>query len=204
MNATMNTRTVLKESWSYFTEAVRGKTNLVQRIKAILTKPREEWEIIERESTGVNQIFSGYAFVLILIPALGEFIRLAVFHGSIRAGIAGFINYLLLNTIVVFGLAKVSEWLAPSLYSESDYRKSLQLVAYSLTPFWLAGVTNLFFSRRLYILFLAWFYCAYILKKGLPLLKKTPADKVVGYFSLVIIAMIFGTFLVSSLLGIFF
>ncbi len=58
-----------KEASNAFKEAISGKTNLVQRVINILTKPKEEWLVIANEQPNTMKLVGGYALILALIPA---------------------------------------------------------------------------------------------------------------------------------------
>ena len=62
-----------KEASSTFKEAISGKTNLVQRVFNIITKPKEEWEVIAYEQPNTIKLIGGYTLILALIPAISAF-----------------------------------------------------------------------------------------------------------------------------------
>jgi len=179
-----------KEATNAFKEAITGKTNLVQRVINILTKPKEEWLVIEAEQPNAMQLIGGYALILALIPAVSAFIKYGLMGSStyffatgIQKGLVQFLS----AVIGVYLLAWVINELAPSFESDKNFGRSLQLAVYASTPQWVAGIL-LLISPFLSMLFAL--YAIYLLAVGLPVLKKTPHDKVVGYVALTIIAMI--------------
>lgn len=48
--------------------------NLFERAKNILISPKTEWEIIKNEQSTVADLFTKYALILALIPAVAGFI----------------------------------------------------------------------------------------------------------------------------------
>ncbi len=46
--------------------------DLVQRVQAIILKPKEEWVKIKSEQMTVNQLFMSYAVILAAIPAVAQ------------------------------------------------------------------------------------------------------------------------------------
>ncbi|MDR2710395.1 MAG: hypothetical protein LBB65_03515 [Burkholderiales bacterium] len=48
--------------------------NIVSRIKNILSSPRKEWEVIDAKQATVGSLYTKYAMLLALIPAIAEFI----------------------------------------------------------------------------------------------------------------------------------
>jgi hypothetical protein len=107
-------------------------------------------------------------------------------------GIYQAISVLVTAIISVFISAFVIDALAPSFGSEKNMGRSVQLVSYSYTPGWIGGLLAILPSIAL-VGTLAGLYGLYLLYLGLPKLKKTPADKHVGYFvvSLLVIIVVY-------------
>jgi hypothetical protein len=187
-----------KEASSAFKEAITGNTNLVQRVINILTKPKEEWLVIETEQPDSMKLVGGYALILALIPTVSTFIKYGIigysFMGlhtqSFGYGIQKGIVQLFTAVIGVYVLAWVIEQLAPSFESEKNFGRSLQLAVYASTPQWVAGILLLLSTSLSMLVLLFGLYAIYLFAIGLPVLKKTPNDKVAGYVALTIIAMI--------------
>jgi len=201
-----------KEATKAFQEAITGKTNLIQRVINILTKPKQEWIIIETEPPSAINLIGGYALILALVPAVSAFIKYGIigFSGlrSISSGIQTGLVQLLTAVIGVYLLAWVIDQLAPSFDSEKNFGRSLQLAVYSSTPQWVAGILLLLSKSMSMLILLFGLYAIYLFAVGIPILKKTPTDKVVGYVALTIVAMIvIGLILaliLASILRIFF
>ena len=71
-----------------FTNAFSGNTSLFQRVKNILTTPKQEWPAINQEQPDTVKLLFGYALVLALIPAIALFIR----YGLIGTTVCGVTN----------------------------------------------------------------------------------------------------------------
>ncbi len=187
-----------REASSAFKEAISGKTNIVQRVINIITKPKQEWEVIATEQPDTMKLIGGYALILALIPALSAFIKYGIigmsFMGytsrSIATGIQTGLIQLLSAVIGVYLLAWVIDLLAPSFDSQKNFGRSLQLAVYASTPQWVAGILLLLSTTMSMLIMLISLYAIYLLAVGMPVLKGTPKDKVVGYVALTIIAMI--------------
>ncbi len=205
-----------REATGAFKEAITGKTNLVQRVINILTKPKQEWEVIVTEHPNAMKLIGGYALILALIPTVSAFIKYGIigfsFMGytsrSLGSGLQTGLVQLFSALIGVYLLAWVIDLLAPSFESEKNFGRSLQLAVYSSTPQWIAGILLLFSTSVSMLIMLISLYAIYLLAIGIPVLKKTPKDKVVGYVALTIVAMIvIGLVLamiLGAILGIFF
>lgn len=199
-----------KEASAEFTAAFKGKTNLVDRVKHILMNPRQEWQVIYAEQPNMMKILFGYVLILALISTIaaiigygfiGNIISGNTFYSWSRAFEEGIIQFLSI-IIIVFLTAWIVDELAPSFESEKDFGRSFQLVAYSVTPGLIAGIILLVpsLSRIMAIVML---YDIYVLYTGLPLLKRTPQDKVAGYVIITIICFIIISIIIATLLAIF-
>ncbi len=205
-----------REASSAFKDAVTGKTNLIQRVVNIITKPKQEWEVIATEQPNTMKLIGGYALILALIPALSAFIKYGIigfsFMGytsrSIASGIQTGLIQLLSAVIGVYLLAWVIDLLAPSFDSQKNFGRSLQLAVYASTPQWVAGILLLLSTTMSMLIMLISLYAIYLLAVGMPVLKGTPKDKVVGYVALTIIAMIaigvVMALVIGGILGLFF
>jgi hypothetical protein len=205
-----------KEATHAFKEAISGNTNIVQRVINIITKPKEEWQVISTEQPNAMKLIGGYALILALIPAVSAFIKYGIigfsFMGytsrSIGSGIQTGLVQLLSAVIGVYLLAWVIDLLAPSFESQKNFGRSLQLAVYASTPQWIAGILLLLSTSMSMLIMLIGLYAIYLLAVGLPILKGTPKDKVVGYVALTIVAMIVIALvlalILAAILGLFF
>ena len=198
-----------------FTDAISGKTNLVQRVINILTKPKTEWYAVNAEQPNTIKLLFGYAFILALIPTIATFLSfgiigqtvLGITVRSFSTGLSAALVQLSNAVLGVYVLAMVIDMLAPSFDSEKNMGKSLQLAVYSGTAGWVAGILLLIPGLSL-ISFLAGLYSIYLFYTGIPVLKKTPQSKVIGYLVLTVICMIviYGVFsyILEKVFGMFF
>jgi len=205
-----------KEATSAFKEAITGNTNIIQRVINILTKPKQEWEVIATEHPNAMKLIGGYALILALIPALSAVIKYGIIGSSFMGytsrsfgmGIQTGLVQLLSAVIGVYLLAWVIDLLAPSFESEKNFGRSLQLAVYASTPQWVAGILLLLSTTMSMLIMVIGLYAIYLLAVGMPVMKNTPKDKVVGYVALTIVAMIvIGIVLaliLAAILGLFF
>jgi hypothetical protein len=154
--------------------------NLVARVKNILITPQTEWPVIEQESGDTVFLFKNYVAILAAIPAV------CVAIGLMRLPF-GPLYWLALTgivyAIVSYILAFVGTWLlalavslvAPMFGGRGDFASAMKLSAYSQTPYWLAGVFYVF--PALSILAFLGLYSLYLIWLGLPVLMKTPREK---------------------------
>lgn len=170
---------------------------LQERVTRILKQPKQEWPVIEAEPTDIATVYKSYVIPLAAIPAVCLFIGYVVFGMPFLGRNFGFAlraaAFQYISTLVnVFLCAFIISKLAPTFASRDDQTQAVKLVAYASTPVWIAGVLYLVPLLALFIIFAA-LYAIYLFYLGLPVLMKTPADKVVPYIlvSLVVIIVIY-------------
>ncbi len=183
--------------------------NLIDRAKKILLSPKEEWAVIETESTDVATLITGYLIPLALIPAVASFIGYGLIGVGGFATISWGVRYAVISLVTTIGGAIIAAWvinaLSASFASRNDFRKALQLVVYSFTPMMVAGI--LYILPALGILaMLAGIYGLYLLYIGIKPLMQTPDDKVTSYFIVSLLVMmgvyiILGAILTAAFIG---
>jgi hypothetical protein len=189
--------------------------NLVTRVINILTKPKQEWPVIAGESTSIAALYSGYVVILAALPVIASFLQMSIlgsllFRVPMATGlIAAIVGYALaLGGIYVS--AFVIDKLAPNFQSQSNLIQAFKLVVYASTASWVAGICNI-------IPFIGWLfalagaiYGIYLFYLGLPVMMKTPPDKVVIYMIVsavvlivvyVVIGIVVGTITAAALVG---
>jgi len=170
--------------------------NLVERAKNIITTPKTEWENVVKEEPNTQQILLAYVFPLSLIPAISTIIGSILFTPfgfsfGFATGLGMAIVFVISIMVVVLLSAVLLDAFATSFGSQKNFGRSLQLVAYSLTPALVIGI--LFFIPILgWFLYVAGFcYGIYILYLGLGPIKLTPEDKKLVYLIISIVVILF-------------
>jgi Yip1 domain len=179
---------------------------LQDRVMGILTKPAAEWQKIAAESADTTSLFRDYVAPLAAIPAVCRFVGLTMvgmslgllgtYRIGIAQGLAGAIVSYVFSLLGVWIAAVVVQKLAPTFQSRESLIDATKLVAYSMTPVWVAGVLNLIPALATLVI-LAALYAIYLFYLGLPVLMGTPADKVVPYMIvsalvIIVVSAIFG------------
>jgi len=172
--------------------------NLVDRIKGILLKPKEEWQTISGETTTIPEMYQGYIIILAAIGPVASVIGMSIvgislpFTGSFRIPITTSIAYAvahyILTLVGVYVLALIIDALAPTFSGEKNMNQAFKVATYSYTPAWLVGIFIII--PALSILGILGLYSLYLLYLGLPALMKSPQEKSTGYTVGVIIAAI--------------
>jgi hypothetical protein len=173
--------------------------NLIARVTNILTKPKEEWPVIAGESTSVAALYTNYIMLLAAIPVVASFISMSLI-GAVRLVTGAHVGIIgsLLAAIVQYALslagvylsAFVIEKLAPTFQSEGNRLQALKLVAYASTAAWVAGVCNILPIIGSLAVLAGAIYSIYLLYLGLPVMMKTPPDKVIVYLIVSIVVII--------------
>jgi len=178
--------------------------NLVQRAKNIIISPKTEWEVVANEEPNIQQILMGYVFPLALIPTIATIIGWGAigilgftsFTYGIAMGLVQLINAFL--SVIIAGF--VIDALAGSFGSTKNLGRSIQLVAYSMTPIWVAGILNILPAIS-WLPFLIGLYAIALLYQGLTPLMKTPEDKKVVYLIVSIVVLIAVYWIISLILS---
>jgi hypothetical protein len=162
--------------------------NLIERVKNILLSPREEWPKIASETATVQSLYVGYILILAAIGPLAMVVRSLVSGFGIALPLA--IGMYLLTLVAVSIVALIVDTLAPTFGGERNFVGSLKLVAYAYTAAWVAGIFRLIPVAGAIIGLLAAIYSIYTFYLGVSPVKKSPADKAVGYTIVVLICNI--------------
>ncbi len=190
-----------------------GKTDsgkngaMLDRVKAILLKPRDEWTVIDREATPSGEIFTRYVMPLAAIGPLATFLGGQLFGyggfwfhyrpslmGALSTAIGSYVATLVGLLVVTFILNK----LAPRFDGEASHRSAFKLLAYSSTASFLAGAAQ--FVPSLGFLGLLGLYSFYLFYTGAGPLLKIPQNKVLGFtVAGAVSAFVLGAVLISLL-----
>jgi hypothetical protein len=169
------------------------KKGLFERVKDILLKPKEEWAVIDSESSTVGSILTGYVLILAAIAPI------AMVIGQQLIGIYGFkppMEYTIAFALITYVLAIVNVYvcaliidaLAPSFGGHKNNLKAFKVAAYSATAAWVVGIFQII--PMLAFLGLLGLYSLYLLYLGLPRLMCVAEDKAIGYTIVVIVVQI--------------
>ena len=172
--------------------------NLVERVKGILLKPKEEWQTISGETTTIPELYKTYIVILAAIGPVASIIGMSIvgislpFVGSFRipitTAIASAVVHYILTLVGVYILALIIDALAPTFSGEKSINQAFKVATYSYTPGWVVGVIAII--PALSILGILGLYGLYLLYLGLPILMKSPKEKSLGYTIAVIISAI--------------
>ncbi|HMD02772.1 MAG TPA: Yip1 family protein [Candidatus Baltobacteraceae bacterium] len=174
---------------------------LVDRAWKIVAFPTREWPLIARETIPIRTLYLGYALPLATIgPAcgllrisyLGFPIGKTVYRVPLVTGIVQAVASLVFLLLAAYVLGLLVDALTQTFGGEPDSEQAQQVVVYSYTPAWLAGI--LVFLPPGPLLGIAaiaiQLYCAYLLYLGLTPMLKVPRDNAAGFTVLVAIGAV--------------
>ncbi len=181
--------------------------SLIERVQAILLKPKPTWPVVAAEGADVATLYSRYIAILAAIPALAGFVGMTLvgiggFGVTMRIGVvAALINLVvgyLLTLAMVYVLALIVDALAPSFGGTRNRVAALKVVAYSMTAVWVAGLLGVLPSLAWIAGLLGFAYTVYLLYTGLPVLMRTSADKAGAYAAVVVVCAIVASIVVGA------
>ena len=171
---------------------------LIDRVKNILLNPRQEWQVIDAETTTVGELYTGYIAPLAAIPPIAQAIGYSVFGisvpflGTYRTPIGSALSSALVTYVLtlasVYVLSLIIDAIAPNFGGTKNQIQALKIAAYSSTASWLAGIFALVPGLR--FLGILGLYSLYLMYLGLPTLMKAPQEKAFSYTVVVIVAAI--------------
>lgn len=164
---------------------------IIKRVIAIITKPKDEWQVIKKENLTISDMFLKYAIYLAAIAAIAGFIGYAVIgvsvgFGTFRMPAGRALMWSIFQYIFslggVFLIAFIIDSLAPSFGAKKNMVDSTKVVVYSYTASWVAGIFFIIPSIAGILGALLSLYTLYLLYLGIETIKEAPKEKAMGYF----------------------
>jgi hypothetical protein len=176
--------------------------NLVERAKNILLTPKTEWTVITGETATLSSLLTSYVIPLATLPAIG-----ALLGGFVTGG--GSMRFVVTTAAIAYISAVLSyvitayvvDILATSFASEKDLNKSAQLVAYSSTASWAAGLLAIIPGIGVIAALAGGIYAIYLMYLGVGPMKKTPEDKKVVYMVIIFVVLLAASMVIGAVLG---
>jgi hypothetical protein len=182
---------------------------LVDRVKAILLKPKEEWPRIAADPATPGDVVTRYAIPLIAIGPVASFIGGQLFGYSnffysytpgLFAGLVGAVTSFVVMLLVLLAVTFIAEFLAPKFGGEANRRQALKWVAFGATASWVGGVFGL--VPPLAVLgFFASLYSLYLFYLGASPMMKIPEDKAIGFTAATAVSAVVMMIIVGSIIA---
>ena len=171
---------------------------LINRIKALVTKPADTWPGIAAEPTSPAELITKVAVPLAAIGPVAWFIHGQLFgYGALgfsykpglMAGLTNAVVSYVVGLIGVIVLALVADWLAPKFGGTSDRTSAFKLIVWGATASWIAASLQLLPGLGAIAVILG-LYSLYLYYTGASPVMKVPQDKAAGYTAVTILAAI--------------
>jgi hypothetical protein len=180
--------------------------SLVARTKQMIFTPVAGWRAVGEERGAVRALLLSFVLPMALIPAAASFVGYGfvgvdgllfrvsgLYWGAVMA-----INSLITSVAVYLLGTYIVDRMAPGFGAVRELGRSAQLVAYSSTPAWVAGIFYAVPSLQEGVVL--GLYGVYLFYLGIPLLKRMPDDQRVAFTISSAIVIIILRFLIGLLL----
>ena len=170
---------------------------LVERVKAMLLAPKDEWPKIAVDSTRQGDVLRGYVLPLAAIGPVAGFIGQQLFgisalgftyKPSLAFGLVSAILSFVLTIVGVYVLSFIADFLAPKFGGVANRDRAFKLAAYSATASWIAGIFGLI--PALGFFGLLGLYSLYLFYTGVTPMMNVPQDKAAGYTAVTVLCAI--------------
>jgi hypothetical protein len=181
---------------------------LIDRAKAIVLKPAEEWPKIAAETDSQADVLKNYVLPLAAIGPVAGLIGSQVFgygalfvsyRPSIVSSLVTALLSFVLTIVGVFVLAAIADWLAPKFEGQSNKQNAFRLVAYGGTAAWLAGIFSL--VPMLAVFGLLGLYSIYLFYTGVGPMMAVPEARRIAYTVVTFLAAAVIYWLVAMVVG---
>jgi hypothetical protein len=182
---------------------------LQARVINILKQPAEEWPVIVQEPSDIASLLRDYAAPLAAVSAICRvlgmtFVGVSILGTTFQIGMTRSLTWAVLSWVMQLAGAYIGalviQKLAPTFQSQGDTVRALELVVYSYTPVWVAGVLYLIPALSPLVI-LAAFYSIYLFYLGLPIVMHTPSSQVIPYMVVSALVIIVVTVVLGMITG---
>lgn len=192
------------------------KMSVIDRAKNILLNPKTEWDVIAKEATSVGGLFSGYACILALIPAIAAIL----FTGLLGLGLGGMgaaggmmaglgMSYWVTTALVGYFVGLGLLWLvafivkavSPSFNGSSDMVQATKLMVYAATPTWVVGLVSWIPVLGWVLSLAAMAYAVYLIYLGVRPVLDVPQEKVAGMTVVTILVYIVASVVIGGIVA---
>ena len=172
---------------------------LIDRVKNILLAPQAEWPVIAGEPATVQSLYVGYIMILAAIGPVALALQVGLFGMGLGIAVIAYA----VGLAIVYLMAWIIDALAPTFGGEKDFVKSLQLIAFSYTAAWVAGIFHLVPMIGSLLALAAGAYSVYTFYLGAPVMKKCAPQKAVVFTIVVVLGgIVVGAVLFNLLLAV--
>jgi len=164
-------------------------SGIIEKIKLVLTKPRNCWATITTENQDIPTVYKSFVIPLAVIGAIAGYIGTAIM--GVTASLVLTIGTLAMQLVFFYIGAVVVEWLAPKFNGQASRDQAFRYVAYSWTPLLVAGVFGFIPGLGALLSLVGLIYAIYLFCLGAPRMANVASDKlvpfIISYFVIMIV-----------------
>lgn len=174
---------------------------IVQRVKNIIIKPADEWNVIASEPATIGGLFTGYAAPLALIPLVSTILFTGLLGisaldmmglgsgmpSSLMAIASSATVDFILSLVTLFVMVMIVKRVSPSFNGNSDKVQAMKLMTYASTPSWVVALVS-WIPFLGALLGLGAIVCVvYLIYVGLHPLLGVPKEKVASFTVVIVV-----------------
>jgi Yip1 domain len=185
--------------------------SIVTRAINMITNPKAEWDVIANEPASVGGLFTGYAMILALLPAIGGIVFLGLLGMGAGAlpGMTMGMSFAVGTAVVGYVIGMALLWImsfiinaiTPSFNGKQDMTQATKLMVYAATPTWLAGLLGGIPVVGFLLSLAAIAYVVYLIYLGVGPVLQVPQDKVAGMTVVTVLIYIVLSVILSIVIG---
>ncbi len=184
--------------------------DIVGRVKAVLLRPKETFQLIKTESATTQDLIFSYLAILAVVPAVASIIGMSVVGVSVpfmRAFRLPLINSLsraivqyVLTLVGAYVLGLIINALAPTFSGVKNNIQALKIAVYCATPTLVAGILHIVPALGVLVI-IAGLYGLYLLYLAIPVMMECPKEKALVYTVTVIVVNIVISIIIGAIAG---
>jgi len=184
--------------------------DIVGRVKAVLLRPKETFQLIKTESATTQDLIFNYVAILAVIPAIASIIGMSLVGVSVpfmRMVRFPLINSLsraivqyVLTLVGIYVLGLIINALAPTFSGVKNKIQALKIAVYCATPTLVAGILHIVPALGV-LAIIAGLYGLYLLYLAIPVMMECPKEKALVYTVTVIVVNIVISIIIGTIAG---
>ncbi len=184
--------------------------DIVGRVKAVLLRPKETFQLIKTESATTQDLIFNYVAILAVIPAIASIIGMSLVGVSVpfmRMVRFPLINSLsraivqyVLTLVGVYVLGLIINALAPTFSGVKNKIQALKIAVYCATPTLVAGILHIVPALGVVVI-IAGLYGLYLLYLAITVMMECPKEKALFYTVTVIVVNIVISIIIGAIAG---
>lgn len=164
-------------------------SGILLRIRNIVVKPRDEWQVIKEEKTTYGDLITGYCALIAAVPPVAAVVERFIFNrGIVSNAVQSPFGYVIAANVVWYLVILVNVIITGVVITALVARKEpgwvslpgLQLASYSYTPLFLVGIL-IIIPQLAWLIYPAILYSLYLLFLGIRTMTGLSQGKAAAY-----------------------